>query len=112
MRVLLIEDEITLAQSLELMLRSARFDVVSAALGEDGLRLAREQKFEIVLLDLNLPDMSGYDVLRALRRSQTLVPVLILSGGAGISEKVKGLGLGADDYVTKPFHKDEVIARI
>jgi two-component system cell cycle response regulator CtrA len=112
MRVLLIEDERTLAESIEVMLMSAKCEVAIAALGEDGLRLAREQKFDLVLLDLNLPDMSGYDVLKALRRSLVQVPVLILSGWAGIDDKVKGLGLGADDYVTKPFHKDELVARI
>src|SRR5215217_8110483 len=104
MRVLLIEDEPTLAQSIGLMLASAKCDVATVRLGEEGLTLAREQKFDLVLLDLNLPDMSGYDVLKALRRSLVQVPVLILSGWAGIDDKVKGLGLGADDYVTKPFH--------
>ena len=92
MRVLLIEDEPTLAQSIELMLRSEKFDVTLAALGEDGLSLAREGAHDIVLLDLNLPDMSGYDVLQTLRRAKVATPVLILSGLAGINDKVKGLG--------------------
>ena len=112
MRVLLIEDEPTLAQSIELMLRSEKFDVTLATLGEDGLSLAREGTHDILLLDLNLPDMSGYDVLQTLRRSKVATPVLILSGLAGINDKVKGLGFGADDYLTKPFHKDELVARI
>jgi two-component system cell cycle response regulator CtrA len=112
MRVLLIEDEPTLAQSIELMLRSEKLDVIIAGLGETGLALAQADAHDIILLDLNLPDMSGYDVLRALRRSEVRTPVLILSGLAGIDNKVKGLGYGADDYLTKPFHKDELVARI
>src|SRR4051812_24875443 len=112
MRVLLVEDEPTLAQSIELMLRSENFEVATAALGEDGLSLAGSQEHDIILLDLNLPDMSGYDVLRSLRLERVNTPVLILSGLAGINDKVKGLGFGADDYLTKPFHKDELVARI
>src|SRR3954469_17121977 len=112
MRILLTEDELTLAQSIELMLRSESFEVITASLGEDGLSLARSQEYEIILLDLNLPDMSGYEVLRSLRTARVTTPVLILSGLDGIDSKVKGLGFGADDYLTKPFHKDELVARI
>src|SRR5215203_3816104 len=112
MRVLVIEDEATLATSIELMLRSEQCDVATAFLGEEGLSLARCGEHDIILLDLNLPDMSGYEVLRSLRVSRVKTPVLILSGLAAIEDKVKGLGFGADDYLTKPFHKDELIARI
>src|SRR3954452_23138731 len=112
MRILLIEDEPTLAQSIELMLRSENFEVATAALGEEALTLARSQDHEIILLYLNLPDMSGYDVLRSLRIQRVNTPVLILSGLAGIDNKVRGLGFGADDYLTKPFHRDELVARI
>jgi two-component system, cell cycle response regulator CtrA len=112
MRVLLIEDEPALAQTIELMLRSEKLDVFIAGLGESGLALAQADSHDIILLDLNLPDMSGYEVLRALRRSEVGTPVLILSGLAGIDSKVKALGYGADDYLTKPFHKDELTARI
>src|SRR4051812_8479348 len=112
MRVLLVEDEPTLAQSIELMLRSENFEVATAAFGEEGLSLAWSQEHDIILLDLNLPDMSGYDVLRSLRIQRVNTPVLILSGLDGIDSKVKGLGFGADDYLTKPFHKDELVARI
>ena len=84
--------------------------------GIEGLEMLRNGKVprdrRIVLLDLNLPDMSGYDVLRSLRVGKVKTPVLILSGYAGIEDKVRALGVGADDYVTKPFHKDELIARI
>jgi two-component system, cell cycle response regulator CtrA len=112
MRVLLVEDEPTLAQSIELMLRSETFEVVTAVLGQEGLSHAQTGTHDIILLDLNLPDMSGYDVLRSLRATRVTTPVLILSGLAGIDNKVKGLGFGADDYLTKPFHKDELVARL
>ena len=112
MRVLLVEDEPALAQTIELMLRSEKLDVIIAGLGESGLALAQADAHDIILLDLNLPDMSGYEVVRALRRSEVRTPVLILSGLAGIDSKVKALGYGADDYLTKPFHKDELTARI
>jgi two-component system cell cycle response regulator CtrA len=112
MRVLLIEDELTLAQSIELMLRPANIELATTDLGEEGLKLAVGREHDIILLDLNLPDMSGYEVLRSLRASRVKTPVLILSGLAGIENKVKGLGFGADDYLTKPFHKDELVARI
>jgi two-component system, cell cycle response regulator CtrA len=112
MRVLLIEDDSAVAQSVELMLRSASFNVYTTDLGEEGIDLGKIYDYDIILLDLNLPDMSGFDVLRKLRVSRVRTPVLILSGLAGTEDKIKGLGYGADDYMTKPFHKDELIARI
>jgi two-component system, cell cycle response regulator CtrA len=74
--------------------------------------LGKLYDYDIILLDLNLPDMSGFEVLRTLRVFKVKTPILILSGLAGIEDKVKGLGFGADDYITKPFHKDELVARI
>jgi len=112
MRVLLIEDDSATAQSIELMLKSESFNVFTTDLGEEGVDLGKLYDYEIILLDLNLPDMSGYEVLRTLRISRVKTPILILSGIAGIEDKVKGLGFGADDYMTKPFHKDELVARI
>jgi two-component system cell cycle response regulator CtrA len=112
MRVLLIEDDSSLAQSIELMLKSESFNVYMTDLGEEGLDLGRLYDYDIILLDLNLPDMSGFEVLRSLRISKVKTPILILSGVASIEHKVKGLGYGADDYMTKPFHKTELIARI
>src|SRR2546421_4712302 len=111
MRVLLIEDDGATAQSIELMLKSESFNVYTTDLGEEGVDLGKLYEYEIVLLDLNLPDMSGFEVLRSMRVAKVKTPILILSGTAGIENKVKGLGLGADDYLTKPFHKDELIAR-
>ena len=112
MRVLLIEDDSATAQSIELMLRCADFYVHSTELGEVGVQLGKIHPFDIIVLDLNLPDMMGFEVLNALRMAKVRVPILILSGAAGTEDKVKGLQLGADDYMTKPFHKDELIARI
>jgi two-component system cell cycle response regulator CtrA len=112
MRALLIEDDSATAQSIELMLKSESFNFYTTDLGEEGVDLGKLYDYDIILLDLNLPDMSGYEVLRTLRVSKVKTPILILSGIAGIEDKVKGLGFGADDYMTKPFHKDELMARI
>ncbi len=112
MRVLLIEDDGATAQSIELMLKSGSFVVYTTDLGEDGIDLSKVYEYDIILLDLNLPDMSGFEVLRSLRASKVETPTLILSGLAGIEDKIKGLGGGADGYMTKPFHKDELVARI
>jgi two-component system, cell cycle response regulator CtrA len=112
MRVLLIEDDSATAQSIELMLKSESFNVYTTDLGEEGVDLGKLYDYDIILLDLNLPDMSGYEVLRTLRVAKVKTPILILSGLAGIEDKVRGLGFGADDYMTKPFHKDELVARI
>jgi two-component system, cell cycle response regulator CtrA len=112
MRVLLIEDDSPIAQSIELMLKSESFNVYTTDFGEEGVDLGRLYDYDIILLDLNLPDMSGFEVLRSLRVSKVKTPILILSGIASIEHKVKGLGYGADDYMTKPFHKTELIARV
>jgi two-component system cell cycle response regulator CtrA len=112
MRVLLIEDDRATAQSIELMLKSESLNVFTTDLGEEGVDLGKLYDYEIIILDLNLPDMSGFEVLRSLRVSKVKTPILILSGNAGMENKVKGLGLGADDYMTKPFHRDELLARI
>jgi two-component system, cell cycle response regulator CtrA len=112
MRVLLIEDDSSIAQSIELTLKSESFNVYTTDLGEEGVDLGRLYEYDIILLDLNLPDMSGFEVLRSLRVSKVRTPILILSGLASVEHKVKGLGFGADDYMTKPFHKTELIARV
>ena len=112
MRVLLVEDDFAVAQSVELMLKSEGFNVYTTDLGEEAVDLAKLYDYDIILLDLNLPDISGYDVLLRLRRAQNWTPIMIVSGLAGIEDKVKGLNVGADDYLTKPFHRDEMVARI
>jgi two-component system cell cycle response regulator CtrA len=112
MRVLLIEDDSAMAQSIELMLKSEGFNVYTTDLGEEGVDLGKLYDYDIIILDLQLPDMSGFDVLKQLRVNKISTPILILSGSTQIENKVKGLGFGADDYMTKPFHKDELIARV
>jgi two-component system cell cycle response regulator CtrA len=112
MRVLLIEDDSAAAQSIELMLKSEGFNIYTTDLGEEGVDLGKLYDYDIILLDLDLPDMPGFDVLKQLRVSKVDTPVLILSGTTDTDIKVRGLGFGADDYLTKPFHKDELVARI
>src|SRR5215216_3305026 len=112
MRLLLIEDDATVAESIELMLKSEDIDVQTTELGQDGLDLGSVFLYDLILLDLNLPDMSGYDVLRSLRLGKIKTPVLILSGLNGIEQKVKGLGLGADDYLTKPFQSGDQVESV
>ena len=109
---MLIEDDGATAQSIELMLKSDGFNVYTTDLGEEGVDLGKVYDYDIILLDLNLPDMTGFDVLKSLRVSKVNTPILILTGQGDIETKVRGLGFGADDYMTKPFHKDELVARI
>ena len=108
----MIEDDSSIAQSIELMVKGECFNVYTTDLGEEGVDLGRLYDYDIILLDLNLPDMSGFEVLRSLRLSKVKTPILILSRMTSIEHKVKGLGYGADDYMTKPFHKTELIARV
>src|SRR5436305_823366 len=105
MRVLLIEDDSAVAQSIELMLKSESFNVYTTDLGEEGVDLGKLYDYDIILLDLNLPDMSGYDVLKQLRVSKIKTPILILSGLAGINfiETVWGRG-----YVLREPHEEDV----
>ena len=112
MRVLLVEDEQATAKSIELMLRSENMVVDTTEYGEDGLEIGKLYDYDIIILDLMLPDIDGYEVLRRLRDARVQTPVLILSGLTEPDNKIKGLGTGADDYLTKPFDKRELIARI
>jgi two-component system cell cycle response regulator CtrA len=112
MRVLLVEDDASVANSIVTMLRSEGFVVDTTDLGEDGLEIGKIYDYDIILLDLMLPDIDGYEVLHRLRAAKVDTPILILSGLSDMEHKVKGLGIGADDYLTKPFHKSELVARI
>jgi two-component system, cell cycle response regulator CtrA len=112
MRVLLIEDDLVAARGLGLVLRSGGAVVDHADTGEEGLELARHYDYDIVVLDLMLPDMEGYDVIRRMRAGRIDVPVLILSGLSRPHAKVKGLGMGADDFITKPYDNAELLARM
>ncbi|WP_313325913.1 MULTISPECIES: response regulator transcription factor CtrA [Sphingobium] len=112
MRVLLIEDDTTVASALELMLSAEGFNVYSTDLGEEGLDLGKSYDYDLICLDLNLPDMHGFDVLKKLRMGRVDTPVLILSGISELDSKVRAFAMGADEYLTKPFHKIELVARI
>ena len=112
MRILLVEDDPTTSRSIELMLTHANLNVFCTDLGEDGVDLAKLYDYDLILLDLNLPDMSGHDVLRQIRQARVETPILILSGSDDTENKLKGFGFGADDYLTKPFHREELVARI
>ena len=112
MRILLVEDDPTTSRSIELMLTHANLNVFCTDLGEDGIDLAKLYDYDLILLDLNLPDMSGHEVLRQLRLARIETPILILSGSDDTDSKIKGFGFGADDYLTKPFHREELVARI
>lgn len=112
MRVLLVEDDPTTSRSIELMLTNANINVYCTDLGEEGVDLAKLYDYDLILLDLALPDMTGHEVLRQLRLSRINTPILILSGNDDTEAKLKGFGFGADDYLTKPFHREELVARI
>jgi len=112
MRVLLVEDDPTTSKSIEMMLTHANLNVYATDMGEEGLDLAKFYDYDLILLDLNLPDMPGHEFLRRLRRARVETPILILSGEDDTESKLRVFGFGADDYLTKPFHREELVARI
>src|SRR6266481_4361051 len=112
MRVLLVEDDAQTAASIKMLLTSENFICDTTDLGEDGLEIGKLYDYDIILLDLMLPDIDGYEVLRRLRASRVRTPILILSSLAELDHKIKGLGFGADDFLTKPFNGRELVARI
>ena len=112
MRVLLVEDDTIVARAISLALKASAMVVDIAETGEESLELARLYDYDIVVLDLMLPDMEGYEVVRRLRAARIETPVLILSGLNRPQAKVRGFGMGADDYITKPFDQTELVARI
>ena len=112
MRILLIEDDPATSKSIELILGHENFNVYTTDLGEEGIDLAKLYDYDLILLDLVLPDINGHDVLRQLRVARIDTPILILSGETDTENKMRGFGSGADDYLTKPFHREELIARI
>jgi len=112
MRVLLVEDDRAMARSVERMLDDAAVEHETASTGELALEYVRTYEFDVVMLDLTLPDMNGHDILRRMRQLRINTPVLILSGDAETDSKIIGFGAGADDYVTKPFDSSELLARL
>src|ERR1700742_3367277 len=112
MRVLLVEDDSSTAKAIELSLASEGIICDTTQLGEEGLEIGKLYDYDIIILDLMLPDIDGYEVLRRFRAARVTTPILILSGLSGPDQEIKGLGYGADDYLTKPFNKGELIARI
>jgi two-component system cell cycle response regulator CtrA len=112
MRVLLVEDDTIVARAISLALKASAMVVDIAETGEESLELARLYDYDIIVLDLMLPDMEGYEVVRRLRAARIETPVLILSGLNRPQAKVRGFGMGADDYITKPFDQSELVARI
>ncbi len=112
MRVLIVEDDTATAKSVETILKAEGFICDTTDLGEDGLEIGKLYDYDIIILDLMLPDIDGYEVLRRLRSGRVNTPILILSGLSEPDNKIKGFGIGADDYLTKPFDRRELVARL
>ncbi len=112
MRALVVEDDPFSQKLIQTALSRESIIFEPTSFGEDAIELAKLYDFDIILLDLTLPDIDGYDVVRRMRGSKVRTPILILSGRLEVDDKVKGLAGGADDYVTKPFYAEELTARI
>ena len=112
MRVLIVEDDSATARQIEIVLSKEAFICDTTDLGEDGLEIGKLYDYDIIILDLMLPGIAGYEVLRRLRSGRIDTPILILSGLDEADSKVKGFGIGADDYLTKPFARRELVARV
>jgi two-component system, cell cycle response regulator CtrA len=111
-KILLIEDDKCAADAAALVLSAKGFAIDITGLGQEGLELGRTRSYDVIMLDLGLPDIRGLDVLKHLRRSKVHTPILVLSGDATVDMRVQTLTNGADDYMMKPFHTDELIARL
>ena len=112
MRILIVEDEAELRQQLQQMLQQAGFAVDSAADGRDALFMGREYPFDLAIVDIGLPIMNGVAVIQEWRKLERTFPILILTARGRWQEKVEGLEAGADDYMVKPFHQEELLARV
>jgi len=111
-RLLVVEDEPNILELLAASLRYAGFEVITASAGTEAVQAAGRHRPDLIVLDVMLPDMDGFDVIRRLRGGGTRIPVVFLTARDAMEDKVRGLTLGGDDYVTKPFSLEEVIARI
>lgn len=112
MRILVVEDEVRLSESLSQLLRDEGYQPDAAYTGPEGLELAQTGQYGAIVLDVMLPGLDGFQVCRALRDSGSEIPILMLTARGGVSDKVEGLDCGADDYMTKPFAPEELLARI
>lgn len=112
MRVLIVEDDSATARTVEAILKAEGFVCDTTDLGEDGLEIGKLYDYDLIVLDILLPDIDGYEVLRRLRSARVDTPTLILSGLSEPDSKIKGFGIGADDYLTKPFDRRELVARV
>lgn len=111
MRLLVIEDDEFILESIKCTLEE-QFEVDSSSNGEEGLFLAKQDIYDLLILDLMLPEMDGFTILKKLREDDIKTPVLILSAKGAVDDRIKGLSLGADDYMSKPFHIEELILRV
>src|ERR1700680_2103445 len=112
MRILLIEGDDATRRSIELMLKSENVNIHTTDLRKEGVDLGKLYDYDIILFDLNVPDTSGFEVLRSLRASKSKTPILVIFGLTGIEDKVRSLGFGAGEYMINPIRKDELVARI
>lgn len=112
MRVLLVEDDVTAARGISLILKSAGFTVDHTDMGREALEMVRRYDYDLILLDLMLPDIEGYEVVRRMRAARLATPVIVLSALCRPQAKVKAFAVGADDFITKPFDHAELIARM
>ncbi len=112
MKILLVDDERQLVDALSVILKQNKYSVDTAYNGEDGLDSALSGIYDLIILDIMMPKIDGLNVLKEIRRNKIDVPVLMLSAKSEISDKIEGLNLGADDYITKPFSTDELLARV
>ena len=112
MRLLIVEDEAGLADTLQEILRDERYEADVASDGEEGYYMGKSGIYDMIILDGMLPKMDGYDILKKWRAEKISVPVLMLTARSELGDKLKGLNLGADDYLTKPFEMEELLARI
>ena len=112
MRILIIEDDALLAERIQEIIEEAGHEVNHALTGEEGLSLAEMESHNVIILDMGLPDMSGNDITKALRNASNNVPILVLSARTQLEDKLAALDLGADDFMIKPFHQDELLARL
>ncbi len=112
MKILLVDDERALTEALSAILKQNKYSVDCAYDGEDGLDLAFSGIYDLIILDVMMPKLDGFEVLKILRNNKIDVPVLMLTAKSMINDKISGLNLGADDYLTKPFNTEELLARI